>query len=374
LRLLYVVSDFSQRTFGLSESVRLMARRLYGHGVGADVLDRGQFVPNVHDLEVLPAAPPTSGVEAFSYSAIGLYDAILHVGPWQNPIQAARMMSIRNSGQPVFYLPRGGLARIEFSRPRDLKKFPYFFLIERRLLRASNGVIYSSLVEQSGTSSFARRAAPEHVIPDIFEPPSQSHRTSAAIQDGPVVFSFLAGIRPRKGLLPLISAFITWSKGVELRGRVRLRIGGSALPGSESYLAEARRLATEDDKVPAISFEGGVTHECRREFYRNTDILVVPSLFESYCLVVLEALAEGCVVVAAPNLGVLEFLPPNGDLIVSEGLDQKSLIAALEAALLRVKADRHLRREGIIRYAGDAIEAINAEATRRWLTLLSPSA
>jgi glycosyltransferase involved in cell wall biosynthesis len=371
MKILYVVQNFRQGWGGGPESVRLMANLLAPRGISADVFDLGRLHRNIETLDLLPESGRAA--DPFPLDAVAGYDAILIVGPWQNAAQLAPLLKRRRDGQQMLYLPRGGLGRIEFSRLRDVKKIPYFHLIERRLLDRSGGVVFSSAVERDHSIAAARRRAPEWVIPDFFDSPdltAPAAEAAAGAGDGdrPLTLSFLAEISPRKGLLPLVEGFAAWAARRSSGSRpVRLVIGGAPRAGSERYLAAVHAVQRRHAGRVDIEFVGPVAHGDRQRFYAATDLMVVSSLFESYGLTVLEALSAGCATLAAPDLGVLEYLPAHPRLTIARGAAAADFGAALGPAAASAEAGG---REATRSYAAAAIAAINARALASWTELL----
>ncbi|HEX8256328.1 MAG TPA: glycosyltransferase family 4 protein [Allosphingosinicella sp.] len=375
MKILYVVQNFRQGWGGGPESVRLMANLLAPRGISADVFDLGRFRRNIETLELLPE--PGRAAEPFPLDTAPDYDAILIVGPWQNAAQLGPLLKRRPDGQQMLYLPRGGLGRIEFSRLRDLKKIPYFHLIERRLLDRSGGIVFSSEVERDHSIAAARRRAPEWVIPDFFDSPDLTAPAAAQAAeraegagegDRPLTLSFLAEISPRKGLLPLVEGFAAWAAARPSGSRpVRLVVGGAPRAGSERYLAAVHAVQRRHAGRADIEFVGPVAHGDRQRFYADTDVMVVSSLFESYGLTVLEALSAGCATLAAPDLGVLEYLPAYSRLTIARGAAAADFEAALGPAAASAEAGG---REATRSYAAAAIAAINARALAAWTELL----
>ena len=132
----------------------------------------------------------------------------------------AKVLTQRGKDQQLYYLPRGGLARIDFELRKSAKKKAYFLAVERRFLDASNGVIFSSEAERTETIAAARGRRPEYVIPDFVTAPSQEMRSDSHSTQKVVTFSFLAEIAPRKGLMPLVEAFVAWGRENHLQDNV----------------------------------------------------------------------------------------------------------------------------------------------------------
>ena len=239
MRLLFLVQNFRQGWGGAPESVRLMANFLMPRGIDSDVFDSGFVCTDVGKLGALPE--PGSPFPQFRFESTQSYDAILLTGPWQNPFRLWRVLAQRGKDQPLYYLPRGGLARIDFELRKSVKKKAYFLAVERRFLDASSGLIFSSAAERTETIAAALGRRPEHVIPDFVISSRQEMRDNRCRQ-GVVTFGFLAEIGPRKGLKQLVEALVDWSRENHLQDGVRLIMGGAPRPGSEVYLEEVSAI------------------------------------------------------------------------------------------------------------------------------------
>jgi glycosyltransferase involved in cell wall biosynthesis len=367
MKLLCLAQNFHQGWGGAPESIRLLARSLASAGVSVDVYDRGDFHPAVEMMELLPRL----GAPARRFSSAGFdrYSAIIIAGPWQSPRSLRKILRLRDETQTLFYLSRGGLGEIEFSRPRDLKKWPYLYSIERPVIDACSAAVFSSKCEQRRTIRAVRNRTREVVIPDFFSAPEPvSPRRDGARRE--VRFGFLAEISPRKGLVPLVEAFVRFAARPGFDHPVRLSIGGAARAGSEAYAARARELARRAPPHAPIDFLGPVPHDGRPSFYAATDVFLAPSLFESYGLTVLEALAAGCAEIAAPELGVLEYLPRHEQLTIARSARPEDLADALATQFDNIVTSRRSRREETCAYARNAIEELNARAMEQWMELM----
>ncbi len=88
-----------------------------------------------------------------------------------------------------------------------------------------------------------------------------------------------------------------------------------------------------------VHFHGLVTDEALHSFYRQCDIFVAPSLFESFGLVYLEAMQYGKAVIGVQVAGIPEIISDGADgLLVPPG-DPDGLLAAME----RLAGNSHLR-------------------------------
>lgn len=367
LRLLFLVQNFRQGSGGAPESVRLMANFLKPRGVDSDVFDSGFICTDVGKLDALPE--PGSLFPQFRFGSTQSYDAILLTSPWQNPFHLWRVLTERGRDQPLYYLPRGGLTQIDIGLRKSVRKKLYFLAVERRFLDASNGVIFSSAAEREETIKAALGRRPEHVIPDFVISPGQERQSDSQCCQGVLTFGFLAEIAPRKGLMQLVEAFVDWSRENHLQDGVRLIIGGAPRPGSEGYLGGVSAILRKNG-CANVELRGPVSHSERDQFYREIDVMVIPSLFESYGLTVIEAIAFGCALLVAPKVGILEFIPAHESLTIIPGTDVAAIKSGLNHVYLAAIQPDYVRRKTSPAYRNMVASAINSRALSAWTNLL----
>jgi len=91
---------------------------------------------------------------------------------------------------------------------------------------------------------------------------------------------------------------------VHRRGGVRFVVAGTG-----SAEAELKRQAKRLRLGNAGSFLGWVDDDTLHELYRAADLCIVPSLYEPFGIVALEAMASGCLCIAADTGGLREVVP-----------------------------------------------------------------
>jgi glycosyltransferase involved in cell wall biosynthesis len=95
----------------------------------------------------------------------------------------------------------------------------------------------------------------------------------------------------------------------------------------EKYAAELRALATELGIDEDVVFVGGVPLEETVRFYQAADLLVYPSLNETFGLPILEAMACGCPVVTS-NVSAMPEIA-GGAALLCDPLDPASIARAI---------------------------------------------
>lgn len=118
-------------------------------------------------------------------------------------------------------------------------------------------------------------------------------------------------------------------------GDVRFVVAGTGTAEAE-LKARARQLRLSRYG----SFIGWAGDDLLHSLYRVADLCIVPSIYEPFGLVALEAMASGCLCVVADTGGLREVVPDDGTV----GLRFPSHDArALRAVLRRILTDEHAR-------------------------------
>jgi glycosyltransferase involved in cell wall biosynthesis len=323
--ILVVAHRFSLGFGGVPESILLLANGLEPAGVRVDVVCRDGILNDVGRLSGLPAGGRSPSLGEVLRLDLSAYRSVFVAGAW-NPVALIFGIRARLAGVRLVYSPKGNLAIAEFKRPRDIKKFPYLLSVELLLLLLSQRIVFSSRLERDNfilRPFFTRSAAiiPEPFSgPDVSEPPGPS----AVLR-----FGFLAEIAPRKGLLELVRAFLTWQGAGETS--VELHIAGEPRPGSERYCQSIHQLIEASDQAKII-WRGPLRGSARDGFYQTIDFLVCPTKFESFGLTPLEALWQGKPVMVTANMGVLEFIADQSSIITLKDCSKSELLRGLRDA------------------------------------------
>src|ERR671939_1856073 len=145
--------------------------------------------------------------------------------------------------------------------------------------------------------------------------------------------------------LVLLTGRLVYEKGFQLAldalpavirrvGRVRFLVAGAGMHRAELE-AQARRLRLDAHGA----FLGWIGDDLLRSLYRVSDLCVVPSLYEPFGLVALEAMASGCPCIVADTGGLREVVPPGERVgLRFRARDPGSLAAMAE----RLLGDDHL--------------------------------
>jgi glycosyltransferase involved in cell wall biosynthesis len=170
-----------------------------------------------------------------------------------------------------------------------------------------------------------------------FSPSSTDRKRWRLPEEGPVAL-FVGDIRiPRKNLDTVLHAL---AQVPELHLAVAGVVEGSPYP----QLATSLGLT---ERVHFLGFRQDVP-----ELMQAVDLLVFPSRYEPFGLVVIEAMASGLPVVTARTTGAAEIVTPEAGIVMSDPDDTQALVEALST----LTSDRNLRSQ-----MGQAARAISEQ-------------
>lgn len=361
-----------KETGGMNVYVRELARELGRMGLVVDVFTRSQdptirrVVPLGERARVvhLPAGPQApiareaihahldefvDGVDAWRLASGIEYD-LVHAHYWLSGVVG---LTLRERwGVPVLQMFhtlgrfKNGAAR----RTVDLE--PSERLSEEdRIVRHVDGIVAASVVERRALlADYGADAARTTVIPcgvdtGLFRPDDRDvARARIDAGDAPVVL-YVGRIAPIKGLETLLDAVAHLrARGATFR---LLIVGGEADEPTEGHEAEIRQRVDRLGLRDTVRFVGAQPQEALRDYYVAADVTVLPSYYESFGMVALEAMACGSPVIGSRvgglattvRDGVTGFLVPDGNAL--------ALAERVEAVIGDPDLRYRLGREGV---------------------------
>lgn len=167
----------------------------------------------------------------------------------------------------------------------------------------------------------------------VIEPGTDPAPLAARAGQAPLQLLCVGALTPRKGHSVLLEALATLC---DLPWRMQL-IGSLERdpPTSTQVQAQIDRLNLSERVV----LSGEVDEPALEQAYRQTDLFVLPSLFEGYGMAFTEALAHGLPIVGCATGAVPDTVPADAGLLVAPGSS-----AALAAALRWLLSDPGERR------------------------------
>lgn len=333
----------SRETGGMNVYVRELSRNLGRRGVGVDVFTRrqdegvdrivefGEGARVIHvdagparsmdKYDVLQYLPQfLDGVRSFRRDADVDYQ-VVHSHYWlSSPVATA--LSAEWGVPLVAMFHTLGKMKNRVSRAGSERENGERIEIERLTMLAGDRLVAASpadrdqMVEFYGALRSKIRVVPGGVDTTTFRPfPSEVARAVLGLGPGKLVL-FVGRIQRLKGIDLLLEAFarlVADGSGGE-SPRLML-VGGRDLADRSDpeavELARLRAVAHNLGLDGLVSFQGAVPHSMLPTFYSAADVVVVPSLYESFGLVALEAMACGVPVVAS-RVGGLQWTVQDG--------------------------------------------------------------
>jgi glycogen(starch) synthase len=147
------------------------------------------------------------------------------------------------------------------------------------------------------------------------------------------------------------------AKVVRRLGRVRFVVAGTGTAEAE-LKRQARRLGLTRHGT----FLGWVGDDMLHALYQMAEIVIVPSIYEPFGLVALEAMASGCLCVVADTGGLREVVPDDGTVgLRFSARDSGALCEVLEQAL----CDEHGRAQVVAEARAHVLRFDWGEVARR---------
>jgi glycosyltransferase involved in cell wall biosynthesis len=215
----------------------------------------------------------------------------------------------------------------------------YARAVARGSLRGADRIVALTRLEAEWLAGLGLPRAQIRVIPNGIDLEEFVDLPTHPIGSRSPVVLFLGRLDARqKGLEPLIEAFALLPPGLN----ARLRLVGEDWGGLGPLLGRARALRVADRVVAT----GPVPRaEVLREL-ASADLLVLPSLFEPFGIVLLEAMASGLPIVATRVGGIPEVVADRETALLVPPGAPAELAAAMEKVLTDPDLARRLGSEG----------------------------
>ncbi len=222
--------------------------------------------------------------------------------------------------------------------------------LQRRALRGVQGLSAPSAAHaleirsELGSRLPALTVIP-NPLPSDFASPALARRESSPTPR----LLFVGRLQDVKGVVPLLRAFAVLRRR---RPELRLELVGSFHPSlpEPALLRLCRTLRIEK----GCSFRGALAGAQLLQAYRQATLVVVPSYYESFGYICLEALACGVPVVASRTGIAAELIEPGRNGLLVEPGDAAALARACERALC---SDLRAAGRGLERFAADQVAA-----------------
>ena len=333
-------------TGGMNVYVRELTRELGRQGVHVDVFTRSQdeHVPHVvHELGYgnrvvhIPAGPEeprsksaiteyipefTRGILKFAEEKCITYD-VIHSHYWMSGL-AAEQLSDAWGGTPIVHMFHTlGEMKNRVARSEDERAGEDRLNGERQVLRRANRIVVATLAELTQLRFLYHADANKMtVIPPgvdtghFYQIPADEAKQFIGLDPENRMILFVGRIEPLKGVDTLIQAMSCLDKNLTNKEcPVHLAIiGGEPDVKPKDMSQEMARLQKMCDDMcmgGMVVFLGKRAQDTLPYYYSAAEVLVMPSLYESFGMVALEAMACGTPVIAS-EVGGLGYLVQNG--------------------------------------------------------------
>ncbi len=322
---------------GMNIYVRELARELAARGARVDIFTRQELAdtPTLTVLEpgvclvALPCGPYGSvekmslvpflpsfaaAVDAWSHENRRTYD-LIHAHYWLSGI-VGDALRCRWDVPLLMTFHTLAQAKNSVARSTSENEAAQRVVAERRLMHSVDAVLAFNPQEKAEMTWYYRAepgkvcVVPAGVDTALFRPGdrAEARRLLDLPADEPVIL-FVGRIDPIKGIDVLVDALCGLRREMWLTAPPRLLLvgGGEGEPAFDALISRA----SAQDLLDRITFVGSVSHTDLPTYYRAADVVAVPSFYESFGLVAVEAMACGTPVVAS-RAGGLAFTVDDG--------------------------------------------------------------
>lgn len=331
-------------TGGMNVYVRELTRQLGKMGIHVDVFTRSQddHVPHVlHELGYgnrvvhIPAGPEhpmpkqelanyipefVEGIKAFACDKKIQYD-IIHSHYWMSGIAAASL-SDAWAGTPIVHMFHTlGEMKNRIARSDKEREGAYRIEGEKQVLRRADRVVVATIAELTQLRFLYKADAKKLVVipPGVdvshFYPiPADEARAYIGLKPEDRMILFVGRIEPLKGVGTLLEA-MSCLQMKESRPVHLAIIGGDPGASPEEMNSEMARLKNMCEVLgldQSVVFLGVRDQDKLSYYYSAAEVVVMPSHYESFGMVALEAMACGTPVIAS-EVGGLAYLVRDGE-------------------------------------------------------------
>jgi glycogen(starch) synthase len=224
----------------------------------------------------------------------------------------------------------------------------YIHGVERWITNRSDRVIACSFyMREQIADIFGVEESRVSVIPNGIDPEDLQPQDPDELRRLRLEFA-----EPDENLVLLVGRLV-YEKGFQLAleamPRLIERVPGTRflVAGSGTHEAELRRQAAELGLMEHGTFVGWIGDDILHSLYPIADICVVPSIYEPFGLVALEAMASGCPCLVADTGGLREVVPDDGAGLRFRARDPEALAEMAVKVLSDEQLGKRLVDEGL---------------------------
>lgn len=222
--------------------------------------------------------------------------------------------------------------------------------VERQILEQVHCVVATSPQEQHQLRALVSRRGTVEVIPcgtdlrNFRVIPKQEARLQLGLSEAEPLILYVGRFDPRKGIETLVRACGT------LQNQARLMIVGGSDPEKADGLERKRieNIVEEIGLQKKTLFAGQVGHDRLPLYYAAADVCVVPSHYEPFGLVAIEAMACGTPVIASAVGGLVSTVVPENTGLLVPPRDVPAFRDAIDRVLENPQWARQMGKQGSI--------------------------
>ncbi|AHF92572.1 glycosyl transferase family 1 [Opitutaceae bacterium TAV5] len=358
MRTLHLINSMNPAFGGLAAHLRSLVPELSALGHPSEIasLDApdAMFLPaipaRVHALgPVRPGFGYAPRLRPWLRETADRFDAVVVHGLWQYHGLATRL-AFAPGGPPRQFIFPHGMLDPWFKRTyplRHFRKWVYWWLAERRILRDAAAVLFTCEEERRlARQTFPGSSYRERVVAyGVAAPPDEPARQRAAffalypdLRDRPC-WLFLGRIHPKKGVELLIDAYAALRAGDDTLPR--LVIAGPC--ADAGYLGRLQARAAKACPPGAVHWPGMLAGDVKWGALRAAEAFVLPSHQENFGIAVVEALACGTPVLISDQVNIWREIIADAAGLVEPDTAAGTLRLLGRWRALEPEAGRHVR-------------------------------
>ena len=332
-------------TGGMNVYVRDLSRELGRRGIGLDVFTRSQDEHQPHVKEDLghgnrvihiPAGPEVplprdilyrhvpefvAGVRDFARLHQADYD-VIHSHYWLSGVAALSLRAAWDAPIVQMFHTLGHMKNRVAQNPSE-REGELRIQVETELLREADRIIAATPAEMAQLQWLYRAdvsrvtVIPPGVDLGLFHPrPAAQAKARLGLEPGQQLLLFVGRIEPLKGIETLFQAVARLrDRGVCDCAQLAVAIiGGEASSNradQNEELSRLKQLRAELGLADLVTFLGAQDQDALPDYYAAAEVVIMPSHYESFGMVALEAMACGTPVIAS-EVGGLAYLVIDG--------------------------------------------------------------
>ncbi|YAF98596.1 MAG: glycosyltransferase family 4 protein [Nodularia sp. CChRGM 3473] len=275
---------------------------------------------------------------------------LVHTNYWHSSWVGMQLKKIQGTKQVHTYHSLGAV------KYKTIEKIPLIasqrLAVEQEVLETAERIVATSPQEQEHMRSLVSTKGNIDIIPcgtdiRLFGAiDRQTARADLRIDPDTKLVLYVGRFDPRKGIETLVRAV----NESQLRGNnhLKLIIGGGSTPGNSDGIERDRieNIINELGTRDFTTLPGRLSQEILPTYYAAADVCVVPSHYEPFGLVAIEAMASGTPVVAS-DVGGLQFtVVPEVTGLLAPPQDVAAFATAIDRILLNPQWRDELGKAG----------------------------